>query len=81
MANRFYLQPDTRKLLRTGLIIFGVGVIAAALIFTNFGGITRHQGPHTNLGWLSLMLAMGCLPTGFLTLLLAALKVFGDLRR
>jgi len=74
------MQPDTRKLLRTGLLIFGTGVIAAALIFTSFGGVT-HQGPHTNLGWLSLMLAMGCLPTGFLTLLLAALKLIGDRRR
>ena len=75
------MQPDTRKLLRTGLLIFGTGVIAAALIFTSFGGITRHQGPHTNLGWLSLILAMGCLPTGVLTLLLATLKLFGDRHR
>ena len=74
------LQPDTRKLLRTGLLIFGTGVLSAALIFTSFGGVT-HQGPHTNLGWLALMLAMGCLPTGFLTLVLAALKVIGDRRR
>jgi hypothetical protein len=74
------MQLDTRKLLRTGLLIFGTGVIAAALIFTSFGGVTR-QGPHTNLGWLALMLAMGCLPTGFLTLLLAALKLLGDRRR
>jgi hypothetical protein len=75
------MQPDTRKLLRTGLLIFGTGAIAAALIFTSFGGITRHQGPHTNLGWLALMLAIGCLPTGFLTLLLAAVKLLGDRHR
>jgi hypothetical protein len=75
------MQPDTRKLLRTGLLIFGTGVVAAALIFTSFGGIVRHQGPHTNLGWLALMLAMGCLPIGFLTLLLATLKLIGDHRR
>jgi hypothetical protein len=74
------MQPDTRKLLRTGLLIFGTGVIAAALIFLSFGGVTR-QGPHTNLGWLALMLAMGCLPTGFLTLLIAAVKLIGDRRR
>jgi len=74
------MQPDTRKLLRTGLLLFGTGVIAAALIFTSFGGVTR-QGPHTKLGWLALMLAMGCLPTGFLTLVLAALKLIGDHRR
>jgi hypothetical protein len=75
------MQPDTHKLLRTGLLLFGTGAIAAALIFTSFGGITRHQGPHTNLGWLSLMLAIGCLPTGVLTLLLAAIKLLGDRRR
>ena len=75
------MQPDTRKLLRTGLLIFGTGAIAAALLFTSFGGVERHQGPHTNMGWLALMLAMGCLPTGFLTLLLAAVKLMGDRRR
>jgi hypothetical protein len=75
------MQPDTRKLLRTGVLIFGTGVVAATLIFTTFGGITRRQGPHTNLGWLALMLAMGCLPTGFLTLVLAGLKLLGDRRR
>lgn len=72
------MQPDTRKLLSTGVIIFGVGVLASASIFVVFGGIARHQGPHTNLGWLALMLAMGCLPTGFLTLLLAGIKLLGD---
>jgi hypothetical protein len=47
---------------------------------TVFSGIGR-QGPHTNSGWLALMLAMGCLPTGFLTLLLGISKFFGDRRR
>ena len=75
------MHPDTRKLLHTGILIFGTGVVAATLIFTTFGGITRRQGPHTNLGWLALMLAMGCLPTGFLTLLLAGFKLLGDRRR
>ena len=75
------MQSDTRKLLRTGLLIFGTGAFSALLIFTSFGGIARHQGPHTNMGWLALMLAMGCLPTGFLTLLLAAVKIIGEWRR
>ena len=35
-----------------------------------FGGIARRQGPHTTAGWLALMVAMGCLPCGVLTLLL-----------
>jgi hypothetical protein len=74
------MQPDTRKLLRTGVLIFGTGVIAVALVFISFGGVT-HQGPRTNSGWFALILAMGCIPTGFLTLLLGALKLFGDRRR
>jgi hypothetical protein len=74
------IQPDTRKLLRTGLAIFGTGVLAALLAFTVFGGVGR-QGPHTNSGWLALVLALGCLPTGTLTLMLAAIKLFGDRHR
>jgi hypothetical protein len=74
------MQPDTRKLLRTGISIFGTGVISALLALTVFGGIGR-QGPHTNSGWLALMLAMGCLPTGGLTLTLALWQLFGDRRR
>ena len=74
------MQPDTRKLLRTGLLIFGTGALSVLLIFTVFGGIGP-QGPHTNGGWLALMLAMGCLPTGTLTLALAFSKLIGDRRR
>lgn len=74
------MRPDTRTLLRTGLGIFGTGVLASALMFTVLGGVGR-QGPHTNGGWLALMLAMGCLPTGSLTLVLALLKLVGDRRR
>jgi len=74
------MRPDTRKLLTTGLAIFLTGAIAAALALTVFGGIGR-QGPHTNSGWLALMLAMGCLPTGTLTLLLAVAKLNADRRR
>jgi hypothetical protein len=75
------MQPDTRRLLFTGLAIFGTGAISVLLMFTVFGGVTSNRGPHTNLGWLSLMLAMGCVPTGLLTLLLAAVKLIGDHRR
>jgi hypothetical protein len=74
------MQPDTRTLLRTGFGIFLTGAVAAALMLTVFGGVTR-QGPHTNMGWLMLMLAMGCLPTGVLTLLLGFAKIVGDRRR
>ncbi len=74
------MQPDTRKLLTTGAIIFFTGAIAALLMDTVFGGVSR-QGPHTNGGWLCLMVALGCLPTGVLTLFLGLAKFLGDLRR
>jgi hypothetical protein len=74
------MQRDTRQLLRTGLVIFGAGALAAALAMTVFGGIGR-QGPHTNSGWLALMVAMGCLPTGTLTLALAIAKLIGNRKR
>jgi hypothetical protein len=73
------MQSDTRKLLTTGATIFLTGALAAALMLTVFGGVSK-QGPHTNLGWLSLMVAMGCLPTGVLTLLLALAKLGQDRR-
>ena len=74
------MQRDTRQLLRTGLSIFATGALAAALALTVFGGIGR-QGPHSNAGWLALMVAMGCLPTGTLTLTLAIAKLIGDRKR
>ena len=74
------MQTDTRKLLTTGGIIFLTGAVAALLMFTVFGGVTK-QGPHSNGGWLSLMVAIGCLPTGLLTLFLGGAKYVGDLRR
>ena len=74
------MQQDTRKLLTTGAIIFFIGAIAAALMLTVFGGVTR-QGPHTNSGWLSLMLAMGCIPTGALSLFLGFAKLVGERSR
>jgi hypothetical protein len=75
------LRTDTRKLLRLGSVLFGTGALAALLLFTAFGGVVRRQGPHTNAGWLALMLAMICLPTGTLSLLLGVSKAIGDLRR
>lgn len=74
------MRPDTRKLLTAGIAIFGTGLVSATLALTAFGGIGK-QGPHTNPGWLTLMLAMGCLPTGFLTLLLALAKLNADRKR
>lgn len=74
------MQKDTRTLLRAGLSIFGTGVVCAALVLTVLGGVSR-QGPRTNLGWLALIITMGCLPTGLLTLLLATAKILGDRRK
>ncbi|HSU19363.1 MAG TPA: hypothetical protein VLI45_06405 [Acidobacteriaceae bacterium] len=71
------MQPDTRKILTIGSVMFASGVIAAALMLTVFGGVTR-QGPHTNLGWISLIVALSCLPLGAITLLLGISKLFGS---
>ena len=71
------MQSDTRKILKVGSILILTGVIAAALMLTVFGGVTR-QGPHTILGWMALIVTMGCLPLGCITLLLGIAKLFGN---
>ena len=71
------MQQDTRKILKVGSILILIGVIAAALMLTVFGGVTR-QGPHTNLGWIALIVTMGCLPLGCIAMLLGIAKLFGS---
>ena len=71
------MQSDTRKILKVGSILILAGLIAAALMLTVFGGVTR-QGPHTNLGWMALIVVMGCLPLGAVTLLLGFAKLLGN---
>jgi hypothetical protein len=66
-------DDGTRALLRTGLWMLLIGMLATLLTATVFGGISR-QGPHTNAGWLSLMVAMMCLPFGFMLFGLGAAK-------
>lgn len=67
-------QDDgTRQLLWGGLSTLLAGILAALLTKTVFGGIGE-QGPHTNSGWLALIVAMMCLPFGFMLSLLGALK-------
>ena len=68
-------MPDdgTVQLLRAGIWILVVGGLAALLTATVFGGIGIH-GPHTNSGWLALLLAMMCLPFGSMLTLLGAAK-------
>ncbi len=55
------------------------GALTALLTATVFGGISR-QGPHTNAGWLSLMVAMMCLPFGLMLFALGAAKWFRNRR-
>jgi drug/metabolite transporter (DMT)-like permease len=68
-------MPDdgTAQLLRAGLWILVVGCLAALFAATLGGGIERH-GPHTNSGWLALILAMMCLPFGTMLAVLGAAK-------
>lgn len=72
-------DDGTRALLLTGSWILVAGVLAALLTATVFGGISR-QGPHTNAGWLSLMVAMMCLPFGLMLFSLGSAKWFRNRR-
>jgi hypothetical protein len=74
-------SPDdgTRALLRAGGGMLIAGAIAAILTATVFGGISR-QGPHSNTGWLLLMVAMSCLPFGLMLFALGAAKWFRNRR-
>ena len=74
------MGADTRKLLTTGGVIFLSGLLCIGLLFAVFGGAS-HQGPHTNGGWLMLILALGCLPTGLLSLALGLAKFIGERTR
>ena len=74
------MQSDTRKILKFGSVLILTGAIAAALMLTAFGGVTR-QGPHTNLGWMALIVTLGCLPLGCIALLLGIAKLFGNRSR
>ena len=73
-------QSDgTRQLLQSGGGTLAAGILAAALTQFVFGGIGP-QGPHTNSGWLLLIVAMMCLPFGFLLSLLGVAKWFRNKR-
>jgi hypothetical protein len=64
---------DASQLLKAGAWLLLTGLAATLLIETVFGGIRQH-GPHTNGGWLLLMVAMSCLPLGAMLLLLGGAK-------
>ncbi len=72
-------DDGTRALLRAGGGMLFAGAIAALLTAFVFGGISR-QGPHSNTGWLLLMVAMSCLPFGVMLFSLGAAKWFRNRR-
>ena len=69
--------PDdgTRPLLQGAFWTLLIGILAAGATKFLFGGIGIH-GPHTNAGWIALIVAMMCLPFGFLLSLLGVAKWF-----
>ncbi len=70
------MHGDTRAILRVAGIIECTGVVCAVSVWAT-GGMTVH-GPHGNLGWLGLIVALGCIPTGTFFLLLGLAKWAGD---
>jgi hypothetical protein len=72
-------DDGTRQLLQSGGWTIVAGLLAALLMSTVFGGITR-QGPQTNSGWLALIVALMCLPFGSLLFALGAAKWFRNRR-
>jgi hypothetical protein len=73
--------PDdgTRPLLQGAFWTLLVGILAAAATRFLFGGIGIH-GPHTNGGWISLIVAMMCLPFGCMLLALGGAKYLRNRR-
>lgn len=73
------MRRDTRAILRVSLMIEAIGVFCAVVIVLT-GGMTVH-GPKNNLGWLALVIALGCIPTGTFFLLLGLAKWHNDRTR
>ena len=79
-APRAPLPDDgTRPLLQGAFWTLLTGILAALATRFLFGGIGIH-GPHTNGGWLSLIVAMMCLPFGCMLLLLGGAKYLRNRR-
>jgi hypothetical protein len=68
-------MPDdgTRPLLQGAFWTLLVGILAALATRFLFGGIGIH-GPHTNAGWISLIVTMMSLPFGCMLLALGGAK-------
>jgi len=73
------MRRDTRAILRVSTIIESIGILSAIGVALS-GGMTVH-GPRNNFGWLVLVIALGCIPTGTFFLLLGIAKWFGDRNR
>ena len=73
------MRRDTRAILRVAAVIEVIGLICAISVWRS-GGMTVH-GPHGNLGWFGLLIALGCLPTGTFFLLLGTAKWINDRTR
>ena len=74
-------MPDdgTRQLLQGAFWTLLTGLFAAGATRFLFGGIGIH-GPHTNAGWISLIVSLMCLPFGCMLLLLGGAKYFRNKR-
>jgi hypothetical protein len=73
--------PDdgTRQLLQGAFWTLLIGILAAGATRYLFGGIGIH-GPHTNAGWIALIVTMMCLPFGCMLLLLGGAKYLRNRR-
>jgi hypothetical protein len=66
-------EDGTLHLLRSGFLISGVAVLCLCLTLWTLGGISA-DGPQTQAGWLTLLIALMCMPFGLLLLLLGGAK-------
>lgn len=73
------MRRDTRAILRMAGAVDFAGLLCAIAVWAT-GGLTVH-GPHGNLGWFGLIVALGCLPTGTFFLLLGLAKWSADRKR
>ncbi len=66
-------EDGTLHLLRSGFLVSGVAVLCLCLTLWTLGGVGP-DGPQTAAGWLTLLIALMCLPFGMLLLLLGGAK-------
>ena len=66
-------NDGTRQLIQWGSFMVGAGILAAILLQTLLGGFGP-TGASTNTGWFALIIALMCLPFGWLLLTLGIAK-------